>query len=407
MDGWIFQGGFPLVEVTDNNDSASLTVSQRPMSYDDSVDDRTWLVPLQSRPIDTSLPVGFDPATAPASRLLLGSDSASVPAGSAGVVVNAGGHGFYRVAYDADTLSNLAAIAAEGLAPVERYALVDDAWASVLAGRLSAVSFLNLLEAMSAETDSSVVRRILSGWRSLDRWCEGDARDELRTIVHDALAPTLASIGLDPSPDDDDRDRQLRADLLVALATLANDGDLQQHAASLVGAEGDAALAAAAVTVVARTGDQSDFDSFVTHWRNATTPQDEVRYLYALPEFDTPQTAAEIQRLIRTGEVRSQNAGLVIGALLGQRVTGRDNFTWVRSEWDYLNDFLPTSMIVRMVGSLPLLDQPDDVTTAAAFFAENPIPQAGKTLDQVLERQRVATTARARESTPLQAFLTS
>ena len=33
-----------------------------------------------------------------------------------------------------------------------------------------------------------------------------------------------------------------------------------------------------------------------------------------------------------------------------------------------------------------------------AFFAEHPIEQAAKTLDQVLERQRVNTALRSRES---------
>ena len=41
----------------------------------------------------------------------------------------------------------------------------------------------------------------------------------------------------------------------------------------------------------------------------------------------------------------------------------------------------------------------DEVVAAdvQAFFAEHPIEQAAKTLDQVLERQRVNTALRARE----------
>jgi len=37
-----------------------------------------------------------------------------------------------------------------------------------------------------------------------------------------------------------------------------------------------------------------------------------------------------------------------------------------------------------------------------SFFSEHPIAQAGKMLDQVLERQRVNTDLRRRESTTLQ-----
>jgi hypothetical protein len=40
-----------------------------------------------------------------------------------------------------------------------------------------------------------------------------------------------------------------------------------------------------------------------------------------------------------------------------------------------------------------------------SFFAEHPIPQAGKTLDQVLERQLVNTELRKREASTLSASL--
>jgi puromycin-sensitive aminopeptidase len=39
------------------------------------------------------------------------------------------------------------------------------------------------------------------------------------------------------------------------------------------------------------------------------------------------------------------------------------------------------------------------------FFSEHPIPQAAKTLEQLLERQRVNAELRSRESEPLAAAL--
>jgi hypothetical protein len=41
------------------------------------------------------------------------------------------------------------------------------------------------------------------------------------------------------------------------------------------------------------------------------------------------------------------------------------------------------------------------------FFSEHPIPQAAKTLEQLLERQRVNADLRAREAEPLAAALTA
>ena len=48
----------------------------------------------------------------------------------------------------------------------------------------------------------------------------------------------------------------------------------------------DPSLLAAAISVVAATGDEDDFELFHTRFGAAATPQDELRYLYALAGFD-------------------------------------------------------------------------------------------------------------------------
>ncbi len=44
------------------------------------------------------------------------------------------------------------------------------------------------------------------------------------------------------------------------------------------------------------------------------------------------------------------------------------------------------------------------VDEAAAFFAEHPIPQSAKMLEQMLERQRVAAALRERATPDLEAY---
>ncbi len=412
MDGWIFQGGCPMIAATSTSDG--LVLGQQPLAYAGSppvASERDWMSPLAWREIPDPVPADHDPETSPNQRLLLGTEPETISPSSGLAVLNAGAHSFVRVGYDATTLGQLGDVAMEALTPVERFALVDDAWASVLADRLGSPSFLNLLESLSAETDTSVSQRILAGWRSLDRWLTGDAREELQTIVHDALAPTLASVGLEPEDDDDDRRRQLRAELIKGLAIQANDGEMQRHAAEMLARSDqdpssvDSALVPAAVTIVASTGDDADFANFLDRWRNATNPQEEMRYLYALADFDQPETAAKVLEMIASEEIRSQNAGLMINRLIGQRDTGRAAFDWVRANWEMLNDYLPTSMIDRMVGSLPTHDTEADVAISTEFFAAHPVPQAARTLAQILERQQVAVAARGREADRLSGFL--
>jgi puromycin-sensitive aminopeptidase len=69
----------------------------------------------------------------------------------------------------------------------------------------------------------------------------------------------------------------------------------------------------------------------------------------------------------------------------------------VRQHWDQANAAFPRNTIVRMIGSVTSLTEPEVAADVQAFFAEHPIEQAAKTLDQILERQRVNTALKARE----------
>ena len=58
------------------------------------------------------------------------------------VVVNAGGHGFYRVRYSGTLMSALKSGLQSNLLPVERFNLVNDSWATTLASLTSLTDYL-------------------------------------------------------------------------------------------------------------------------------------------------------------------------------------------------------------------------------------------------------------------------
>ena len=61
-------------------------------------------------------------------------------------VVNAGGHGFYRVRYGADLFDALKHGLQVRLSAVERFSLVNDTWAATLAGLTSLIDYLSLID---------------------------------------------------------------------------------------------------------------------------------------------------------------------------------------------------------------------------------------------------------------------
>ena len=130
MDSWIFQGGFPLISVELASNGTTLTISQERFEYagGEEAPAQQWMVPLRYR----WKPTGGEPVT---NKILLDTETTEIelPEHADWVVANAEAASFVRVSYPPETLDRLAEVALEFLSPVERYALVDDAWAAVLA----------------------------------------------------------------------------------------------------------------------------------------------------------------------------------------------------------------------------------------------------------------------------------
>ncbi len=422
MDSWIFQGGFPAVSVEAHPDRPELvTLSQERLRYGrgDGPGTSDSDTGADGEPARWSVPVLYrwaaegDDEEPRRGRTLVEAGSAQIEleAPPSWLVVNAGGAGFFRVAYGERQLDQLADIAADELTAIERYALVDDAWAAVMAGRTSSMAFLNLIEAMSGESDRSVWQRLIAGLGQLDRLVDGESQETLQEIAHDVLAPALANLGLAPREGEDDRARQLRGDLVRALGTVADDPEIQEEARRLVAVGlrnpelADAALLAASVDVVASIGDEADFDAFVDAWKSASTPQAEIRYLYALADFTEPELVGRVQRMVLDGLVRSQNAPFLLARSLGNRHHGRDTWEFVSTHWDQLTSMFASSSVVRMLSTMPRLDQPDQIEATSAFFTAHPVATGARTLTQLLERQQVNGALRQREQARLRQFL--
>ena len=407
MDSWIFQGGHPIVSVTTANGGRTLHLRQQRSRYLlDEQDDTRWAIPMQLR-------YGTSSGTATA-RALLDGDELEIEVGEpvAWIVGNVEGHGFYRVSYAQPLRAALTDRAQADLSPIERCGLVDDTWVAVLAGVTPAAEFLTLADGFQAETDASVWRRLLGALDQLERLVEGDARKALRRRVRALVAPALGRLTWESRSGDTDRDRELRATLIGALATLGDDRDAQKRVRELFDryradvASVEANVAAAVVRSVAATADAPTFASLLDGFRSATTPQEEQRFLHALADVRDPGLMEQVLELAMTTEVRTQNAPFLISACIANRDNAGLAWQTVNERWREMNERFPSNSIVRMLNGIRAISDPDLATAIEMFVSEHPVPQAKQTLLQHLERMRVTVALREREATRLGALLT-
>ena len=397
MDTWIFQGGHPLITV--ESSATGVTVSQRRFEYRERDDGSTWHVPVMVRAMVAGNLVE--------ERLLLTGLDAAVDLGGAPdwVVVNAGGHGFYRVRYAGNLLPALSERALDVLEPAERYALVDDVYAAVLAGEGDAADFIALVTGFDGETDLGVWQRILAGLTQLHSVGDDAGRDRLAVLVRDLTTTALGILGYEPSDDEPDLDRELRAALFAAAGGIGADASARGRARQLFDAENDGTavepnLAAAAVRVVAAAGDEATYAEMVELYRTASTPQSELRYLGALLQFEDGELFERTLGLILT-EVRTQNAPFMLATAMTHLDHGPKAWELVRSRWDELNERFPQNSIPRMVGGVRALSTPELARDVEGFFAEHPVPQGTLMVAQHLEKLRINVGLREREGSRL------
>ncbi|MGH9235525.1 MAG: M1 family metallopeptidase, partial [Acidimicrobiales bacterium] len=221
-ESWIFQGGFPELLVGAGAGGGA-AIRQRRFHYtadgtdgarDGAAGDAAahWSVPVVLGTRRGGAGGGTDERRV---AQLVDAEPVTVPEAATWPWVNAnfGAHGFYRVRYDPPLLEALLANLAD-LTPLERYTLVDDAWASVLAGTSDAVAYVDTAEGFADERDLSVWERITAALGQIDRLVVGDARVALHSRVAALIGPARADLGADARPGDDDRTRTLRGVLL-------------------------------------------------------------------------------------------------------------------------------------------------------------------------------------------------
>jgi len=411
-ESWILQGGFPLVTVDLVDEGRTLRLGQHPFGYagdrgegDDPTgsptdDGRRWPVPViltQSGGGVTNVERELVEANGLDIQLVEPAEW---------IVGNTEGTGFYRVAYAPDLLDALVARAPDDLSPIERYGLVDDAWAAVLADRLDAVTALGLVEELAAsETDLTVWQRMVAVLDSLDRLVtDANLRPVWQTLVADTVRPALDRLGATPTADESDRTRQLRGTLFSALGVIAADPLTRGQARDLL-ADGplppDPALAAAAVGVVAASGGPEDFERFLGHATGATTPQDELRYLTALADFDHPELIDRVGTLCLDGTVRTQNGPYLLRRAMANRTQGPRAWSFVSTHWEAVNERFPSNSIARMVEGVRHLDHPEVAALVFAFFETNEVPQGDRIVAQHLERLEVNLALRNRATDAL------
>jgi aminopeptidase N len=300
---WTTQPGFPLVSVRATCDAAgarTIVLSQQRFLLGGSDADRTrWIVPLQLRT-----------ATSPTRLVVLPPAGATVAAGRCdeALSLNAGGAGYYRVAYDPPTLAlDTAAFAA--LPAADQIVLLDDQWALAAAGRAPLASYLALARALGTTHDERAWDQVLDALGEIadaERGTPGEAA--YLAFARSIAAPLAARLGWTPVEGESVADAALRPRVLEALGAWNDPAILAAARDRFARVQHDPAaftpeLRAVIVRLVARNADAPTFDAIHTLARTATDQDTQSTDYAALMRVRDPALASQALAIALSDEL--------------------------------------------------------------------------------------------------------
>jgi puromycin-sensitive aminopeptidase len=222
------------------------------------------------------------------------------------------------------------------------------------------------------------------------------------------VGPALERLGWEVRSGDTDLERKLRGDLIATMGNLARDGDTIDRCRELVatlldGGSLDPEVATAALAVFARNGGADEYETLWKTYKAATTPLDQVRYLRSVAGVASETEALSTLDKVIENEVRTQDGFWVFARLLAGDA-GPAVWEKSRASWEKLLAAMPGMTRTRVAEGISALSQPEVAASVHSHFAEHPLPEAARSVEQNLEKLDANIVLRERETERITAY---
>ncbi|HET7523267.1 MAG TPA: M1 family metallopeptidase [Acidimicrobiales bacterium] len=396
MNSWIRQGGHPIVSVEEVPDPSSLRLLQRRFLYDGTESPETWVVPIGLRASVNG--------SVQKQRLLLDGreEIVSFDGPLDWVVVNEEASGFYRTLYSQQLLNRLTdRDLIELCSPRERFELLNDTWAAVVAGLEELPGWVSLAKAVAPDDDPDVWGGLSSVVALLNSMSEGTDREALRAFASELATPLWERLGWGSPQGEGRRLATTRSRVLSLLGLVGEDPAVRAEVTARVerllaevsaGPADDPVdglgpdIAATALRIYVAAGGEREWAMVTDQYLRNDNPQEKLRFLYALTEARQPELIGRTLDLAASTEVRSQDAPLFIAMVLAQRVATPIAWQWIVDNWALIVKRTPPALILRIFDALRSVSNADVAAGVEEFCRSVTLPVRGPRLDQILER---------------------
>ncbi len=391
MQAWTTQPGFPLVSVSFTKDELHLSQKRffvNPRNAKADSGKQLW-----------PIPISFQNKAGEQDALLMTLKDQSAPVSRISKL-NIGETGFYRVAYTPEALKNFARAIEKGtLSVLDRWGIINNAWALAEAGELSTPLVLELCQSYRKETDFTVFSAMLSGvlrvgsFYRTEKWFKA-----YRAYVRSLLAPTVKRLGWSKKPGESHGDTLLRASALLAYGIYGDEDTIAEgiHNFTAIAKQGFRAVSPDMRTTVYElttlTGGIPEFNFLKRLYLEAESQEEQNRIARALCSFPSEKL---IDRALEFGfskHVRPSDSWYFC-TYVGRQTQGHERlWAFVQAQWpEILKRYGDGGhLLARVIQSLGGMHSHTMREKIKAFYAKNQKPGAERALVQVLEHIETA-----------------
>lgn len=405
MKHWTGKGGYPLIKVHEKGGEITFTQSRfymSPLSKKKSKDRTLWKVPIT-----------ITSNTGKKHSILLDKKTTSLKSlkkAGGWVNVNPGETGFYRVDYAPSLLMDLQpAIAKKELSPIDRHALVRDAFALAEAGESRTVDALNLLTAYKNEDNYTVWSEIIGGLGSVKKMLYGSKTyPKFEQFAQTILLSISKKVGWTPKKGEPHTQVFLRSLILSALISFNHKPTIDRATRMYKSRRIPTDLKATVYRAVAKSGGSRQHAEFIRMYKEAHDQQQEQsRIGAALGAFEDKKLLKKTLEFAMSKDVRPQDTLFVYYPVMGNPLGTKLAWQTLKKDWKTLvkrytitNKLL--AYFVGMTGALSTEKDADDVET---FFKKSELPNNSLKLAQALENIRANAEWIARERKSVEKWL--
>lgn len=231
-------------------------------------------------------------------------------------------------------------------------------------------------------------------------------------FIVDLAMPMHQKLGWIASEKESVQTRELRGQLIGILGTIGEVADVREKAAAYFDAwkldrsSVDANIVPAIVNILAYSGGEERYNEFFRMAKEATTPQDELRFLGALTAFRDQALLARTVEKCLSEHIRTQDAPSIFAALFSNEEADQLAWDYLEANFDRMEDAYPQSGLVRMCAAASILDEPQLEQSVRGFFANRKVKSGDMAIAQMLEQLEINARMRKDHSGPLGAHLT-